>query len=244
MITASSVTRLATAILLALGITSTSMAASLSVSPIVVTLDEKNQSAALILKNEGNETRVIETELRRWTQTNGNDVDVPSADILVTPADVTLKPGQSRTIHLFLRRKAPDTREVAYRFYVDEVPTPLRQGYTGLRIALRLGVPVFVSPVAAPVTRLDWRATHPAAESPQLIIENNGNVHIRLTSLKISDPVTGQPLFDLPHTQITVLAGQAQRIPFSLPQGWRGKELRVVASGGGEEFRSSAELED
>jgi fimbrial chaperone protein len=235
MTTNSTICRLAIALALAFGIASTTEAVSFSVSPIVVTLNKIRHSATLKLKNEGRETRVIETELRHWTS---DDIDVPTRDILVTPADLTLGPGQSRTIRLFLNRKAPKSQERAYRFYADEVPPPLKPGDTGLRIALRIGVPVFVSPEAKPVTRLDWKASRPAGAMPELTIANNGNVHVRLTSLKISDPFTNQLLFELPQTRITLLAGQAQQIPLAVPKEWNGTEFKVYAGSDRRTFES------
>lgn len=229
MFTASTVSRLMTAALLSLGIAAAAQAASLFVSPVIVTLDEKHRSAAITLRNEGNETRVIQTELLRWTQENGENIHTASRDILVNPPIATLRPGQTQVIRIGLNRKVDKVQELAYRLYVSEVPPPPREEFTGLRIALRLGLAVFVSPGEKPDARLDWKVARGADDTLQLSLLNSGNRHVRLNSLKVGDPVTGQQLAELQQAQFTLLAGQARRISLPLPPGWQGRQLSVVA---------------
>lgn len=229
MFTATIVSRLMTLALLALGIAATAQAASLSVTPVHVTLDGKKHSAALTLRNEGRESRVIQTELLRWTQENGENVHTPSRDILVNPPIVTLRPGRSQVIRIGLNRKADKTQELAYRLYISEVPPPPKEGFTGLRIALRLGVPVFVAPAAKPVSRLEWKAARSPEGMLQLTMLNNGNRHIRLNTLKVSDPLNGQQLAELNRPQHTLLAGQTRQISLPLPPGWEGRRVTLRA---------------
>lgn len=229
MSTAHIASRLMTSALLALGIAAAAQAASLSVTPVNVMLDGKKHSAALTLRNEGSESRVIQTELLRWTQENGENVHTPSRDILVNPPIVTLRPGQTQIIRIGLNRKADKAQELAYRLYVSEVPPPPKEGFTGLRIALRLGIPVFVSPAAKTVSRLEWKATRSPEGALQLTMLNNGNRHIRLNTLKVSDPLNGQHLAELNQPQHTLLAGQTRRISLPLPSGWQGRQITVHA---------------
>lgn len=224
------VLRFMTTALLALCIASAAQAASLSISPVIITLDAKKQTAALTLRNEGNEARVLQAELLRWTQKDGENVHTPSRDILVNPPIVTLRPGQSQIIRVGLNRKVDKAQELAYRLYVSEVPPPPKEGFSGLRIALRLGVPVFVSPQAKPSTHLDWKALRGADGALQLTLLNSGNSHLRLNGVRISDAGTGEALAESQQSQVTLLAGQARQFPLSLPAKWQGKLLSVIAS--------------
>ncbi len=228
MITAAPVLRLLTATLLALVTSATAQAASLSVSPVVITLEENKHTAAITLKNEGSETRVVQTELLRWTQENGEDIHTASRDILVNPPIATLQPGQTQIIRIGLKRKVDKAQELAYRLYISEVPPPPKEGFTGLRIALRLGLAVFVSPKAKPCSSLDWKASRGSNDSLQLTLINSGNHHVRLNSIKVSDPSNGQQLAER-QSQLTLLAGQTRQIPLSLPTNWQGTQLNVVA---------------
>ncbi len=230
MFTAPSVPRSMIAALLAIGIFSpVAQASSLSVTPVSVTLEEHKRSAALTLKNEGNETRVIQTELLRWTQQNGENVHTPTRDLLVNPPIVTLKPGQTQIIRIGLKRETDKSQELAYRLYVSEVPPPPREGFTGLRIALRLGIPVFVAPNGKLCSgSLSWRASLDSDGILQLTLLNRGNSHLSLNSIKVSDPVTGQQLAKSEQPPFTLLAGQSRQISQALPANWRGTQLSVV----------------
>ena len=215
--------------LLLTGVATSTLAASLSISPVTVTLDEKTRSAALTLKNEGSESRVIQSELLRWTQNNGENIHTPSRDLLLNPPIVTLQPGQTQIIRVGLNRKADKVQELAYRLYISEVPPPPKEGFTGLRIALRFGIPVFVSPKAQPSSRLSWKATRTPKGLLQLTLLNAGNHHLRLNSVKVSDTVSGLQLAELQQSQLTVLAGQSRQIVLSLPDGWQGRQLSLVS---------------
>lgn len=204
-------------------------AASLSISPLVVTLDQKKHSATLILKNEGNEPRVIQTELLRWTQENGKNIYSPTRDLLANPPISTVKPGQTQIIRIGLNRKADKNQELAYRVYVSEVPPPLKEGSIGLRVALRFGVAAFVAPDAAPNARLDWKGSR-AGNDLTLELFNGGNRHQRITSLKINDPDTGRQLAEWKQSHILLLAGQGRQISLPLPSDWQGSQLGLVAT--------------
>jgi fimbrial chaperone protein len=243
MIAVSPVSRLLGATLLALVFNATAQAASLSVSPILVTLDEKKHSAALTLKNESNEARVIQTELLGWTQENGENIYTPTRDILVNPPIATLQPGQSQVIRLGLNRKADKTKELTYRLYISEVPPPHKEGFTGLRIALRLGIAVFVPPKAKPIDKLDWKAARSPEGALQLTLRNSGNRHMRLTSLKVRDPGNGQQLAEWQPSPTTLLAGQSRQISLPLPPGWQGKQLGLLAGTDEGQTETSIELD-
>jgi fimbrial chaperone protein len=123
-----------------LGFSFSATAASLTVSPIRVVLDGKNHCAVVTLRNTGQEARVVQVELLRWTQEAERDVYTPTRDLLVNPPVFTLAPGQSQLIRVGLNRSPDAAQELAYRLYIQEVPPPSRPGFTGLQMALRIGV--------------------------------------------------------------------------------------------------------
>ncbi len=206
-------------------------AGTLTVTPIIVTLDHRSHSAALTVKNEGNETRVIQAELLRWTQKNGADVQTPSRDILVNPPLATLQPGQSQVVRIGLKRAADNTQELAYRLYLTEVPPP-SEHFTGLRIVLRLGVPIYVVPKATLSARLGWQAARARNGELLLTVLNDGNRHMRVDSFKIVDPGTGRTLGASRPVPFTLLAGQARQYSLALPVGWPGNQLTMLTNTG------------
>ncbi|HEY5995208.1 MAG TPA: fimbria/pilus periplasmic chaperone [Gallionellaceae bacterium] len=228
MSTGSAVGRLITALVFA-GAATGVQAGSLTVNPVVVTLDDKTHSAALTIKNEGSEVRVIQTELLRWTQKDGADVQTPSRDMLINPPLATLQPGQTQTVRIGLRRQVDNAQELAYRLYLTEIPSP-GEHFTGLRIALRLGVPIYVSPKARPDARLGWQATRAPNGALMLTLLNNGNRHLRVDRFKVIDPGTGRELGASRPGPFTLLAGQARRYSLALPAGWAGGRVSMLTT--------------
>lgn len=217
-----------TAILLAMGV-SAAHAVSLSAAPIIITLDGKSTSAVTI-RNEGTEPRVVQTELVQWTQRSGQNSYTSTRDLLLNPPIFTLNPGQSQIVRVGLNRKADNAQELAYRLYFTEVLGPPKPDFNGLRIALRLDMPVFVSPKARPSVALSWQAQRAADGALQLTMHNTGNVHALLHSLSVTDAATGQRLAELKQAQPTLLAGQARQISLMPPAAWQGGSVKVAAS--------------
>lgn len=217
-------------------------ASSLSVSPIVITLGQDSRSAAITVRNNSDEPRVIQTELLRWTQENGENRYAPSSDILVNPPIATLQPRQSQIIRVGLTGKGSGAEEQAYRLYVSEVPMPAKPGFSGVRIALRIGLGVFVMPTATARARPEWKAARDADGSLQLNLRNAGNRHLRLTSLLVIDPVSGKQLSAPQRRPITLLAGQARHLVLPLPAEWRGTQLRLLSDMEGEQLDSTVHL--
>lgn len=220
------VTRAMAIVALAGGIAVGASAGSLTVTPLAVKLNESTRSATLTVSNHGLEARVIQVELVRWTQHNGMDAQTPSNDLLVNPPLATVQPGQSQTIRIGLKRSAGATRERAYRLYVTEVPPPSH--VNGLRIALRLGVPVYVAPSARASADAHWKARRVSNGEVVLTLQNDGNRHLRIDGFKIVDPRTGRVLgVSRPHS-VTLLAGQARRYGLRLPPGWHSGQLKLI----------------
>lgn len=147
----------AVCIMCSLSLTGPAHATSLKVTPVLLTLDKNHRSIALAIHNQSDEAKVIQTELVRWTQQDGENVHTPSRDLLVNPPIFTLKPNQRQVIRIGLNRKV-DATELAYRLRLTEVPPPPREEFTGLRVALRFDIPVYVQPGAAQENLLNWKA--------------------------------------------------------------------------------------
>ena len=97
-----------------------------------------------------------------WSQDGGQDALEPSRDLLISPAVFTLPPGGSQLVRVALRRSPDATRELAYRVTLQEVPQAASPDFTGLQVALRLSLPVFVAPLAAAEPQLAWQAVRDA----------------------------------------------------------------------------------
>ena len=120
-------------------------AGSFSISPIRLDLSATARTAALTVRNDDREA-LVQAEIMLWEQVDGQDRLTPTRDLLVSPAVFTLPPNGSQLVRVALRSPPADaTRELSYRLILQEVPQTASPGFSGLQVALRLSVPVFVA---------------------------------------------------------------------------------------------------
>lgn len=184
------------------------IAGSFSVSPVRVTLTAAEPIAALVIRNSGDEPAVVQLEATSWAQQEGADRYEPTRDLIATPPIFTLAPHGTQIVRLGLRRPPDPRSELTYRVYLTEVPPPPRPDFAGMRVALRLGVPVFVTPAAPSAQAMQWRLLRSADGKLVIASRNHGTLHARVTTVSLSsDPGTRQTIADDVH------AGQERRWP-------------------------------
>lgn len=211
------------------GLSGPAHASSLSVTPVLVTLDARHRSIALTLHNESDEAKVIQTELVRWTQQDGRNTYAPSRDLLINPPIFTLKPDQIQIVRIGLNRKADAKDERAYRLRITEVPPPPKPEFTGLRIALRFDIPVFILPKTTQSNRLNWKASRNANGEVLLDLRNLSNHHVQVKDIKLGTTGSGSQLLDWQPVGFVLLAGQARQIKLKPGVEWHEKQLEFTA---------------
>ncbi len=189
------------------------VAGSFSISPLRVDFAATAGTAALTVRNEDATPVVIQTQGLGWSQEGGQDALSPSRDLLISPAVFTLQPGGSQLIRVALRRSVDPTRELSYRLIVQEVPQAASPDFTGLQVALKLSVPIFVAPTAPAEPQLTWAATRGADGNLSVTARNDGEAHERILrfSLKTADGTT--TVLEQP-TLSYVLAGAVRQWSF------------------------------
>ena len=199
--------------------------ASLEVNPVSLTLSAAQPVAALTVRNAGTQPASLHLQLMAWTQVDATDHYAATRELLATPPIFTLAPGAVQTVRVGLRRAVDPERELAYRLYLQEIPDAVATDGTGVRIALRIGVPVFVPPRAPAAPLLRWRA-HRDGGAIVLHAQNTGKSHARILELKF---LSGSQMV-AESTAAYVLAGQSWRWRFAVsPMPAAGTQLRVSA---------------
>jgi fimbrial chaperone protein len=195
----------------------TAQAGSFTISPLRLELSPAAPVAVLEIGNTGTEPVTVQAQARSWNQSNGNDEYGEARPFILNPSIFTVAPNSRQTVRVALRGAPPKDKEAAYRLTVTEIPAPQSAG-SGIRVALRMDLPVFVAPQSgpaqpAPQFALDRRSAH-----TRVVVMNAGNGHLRLADVKISD---GKQTIELP--VLVVLAGATRFI--ELPKGagppWR-----------------------
>jgi len=183
-------------------------AGSFQVNPIRIELAKGATTAAMTVHNDGDDAVVIQASVLSWSQDeSGQDVYAPTNEALVTPPIMTILPGGEQIVRIGMRRPPDPQRELTYRLYLAEVPPPPKPGFTGLQVALRVGVPVFVLPPVPAIRRLEWSAQIAADGAIRLGAQNTGNAHVQVTDFELGAPGSAEPFAQ--QTALSyVLAGQ------------------------------------
>jgi fimbrial chaperone protein len=221
--------RLGAVPLLGFLLTAVASAGSFQVNPIRIELAKGITTAVVTVRNDGEEPVVLQSSVLGWTQEGGKDVYASTSEALITPPVMTIAPGAEQIVRVGLRRPADPRNELAYRVFLQEVPPPPKPGFTGLQVALRVGIPMFVASTAPAVRKLDWSAAIGADGAIQLVAQNPGNAHVQITDLELRVPDASEPIAH-ESSLAYVLAGQ--RREWTLPAAPRAKsasELRLKA---------------
>jgi fimbrial chaperone protein len=162
------------------------LAGSFSVSPVRLALSAKQPVASVTVRNDGSEPSVVQLEVVGWTQSANADVYDATTELLATPPIFTIPPGGSRVVRIGLRRPPDPSHELTYRLFMQEIPPPLDADFRGMRMTLRIGVPVFVAASVKSKPELKWRTVAAADGKIKLSLANSGNEHVKIADVEVS----------------------------------------------------------
>jgi fimbrial chaperone protein len=144
-----------------------------------------------------------------WEQARGEDKLSPTRELLVSPTVFTIPGNGSQLVRVALRRPPDAQRELSYRLILTEVPQQASREFTGLNVALRLSLPIFVAPTSTASPQLEWSAALTAAGEMALSARNSGNAHARVLNFDVS-PVTGSAAGIRQDVTAYILPGQVR----------------------------------
>jgi fimbrial chaperone protein len=160
-------------------------AGSFQVNPIRVEMSANVTSGALTIRNDGDEPVVVQLSVLAWSQESGEDKYSATTEALVTPPIATIAAGAQQIVRVGLRRPPDPRRELAFRLFVQEVPPPPKPNFNGLQVALRVGLPVFVAPLAPSTRQLAWSAKSEPNNTIRLTVRNTGNTHVQISDFEL-----------------------------------------------------------
>lgn len=204
-------------------------AASFDVNPVRIVLEKKKPTAAITLRNTGEHAVVVQAETLRWTQVDGQDTYTPTRDLLVNPPIFTVQPGKTQIVRLGLSRPVDPRTELAYRLYLHEVPPAAAPVFSGLRIALRIGVPVFVAPEAPVKPALRWSVRRTADGKFGIEAVNAGNGHIQVINVRLALPNNGHDVLATLPAHVYLFPGQRGQWTLTPAHPWQGNRVSLSA---------------
>jgi fimbrial chaperone protein len=187
-----------------------SSAAEWNVDPVRVELSPQQQTAAIIVRNESDQPSSIQIQAVSWSQVDGKDVYTPTRELLVSPPIATIPPKSDQVIRVALRRPADPSKELAYRINLQELPHEQATESTGVQVALRIGLPVFVQSAkgdAAP--KMAWSVARVTDSQLKVQLRNQGNAHVQVSDFSLHAAGAAQAVSSESASSY-VLAGQSR----------------------------------
>lgn len=186
-------------------------AADWNIDPVRVELSPEQQTAAIIVRNDSDQPSSMQIQAVVWSQVDGQDVYTPTRELLVSPPVVTIAPKSDQVIRVALRRPADPTRELTYRINLQELPAQPAPEFTGVHVALRIGLPVFVQPKTGEAKpKMTWSVSRMPDNSLKVGVQNQGNAHVQISDFALYASGSDQPITGEAGSRY-VLAGQSQQ---------------------------------
>lgn len=183
------------------------LAGTLQVNPVLVEIGTDRRTATVTVRNQESVPVTIRAYPLAWRQADGEDLYDETMAIIVSPPVATIAPGAAQLVRVGLRQ--PSSTGQAYRLVIEEVPEAAPGG--GVKVALRLNLPLYAMMPAGEASRLRWSA-QPRPRGGWLVeAANPGPGYVRLGGAE-ARAATGLA-FDEGLGFGTVLPGAVRRWP-------------------------------
>jgi fimbrial chaperone protein len=204
------------------------LASSFSVSPLRVDFSAQSRTGALTIRSREDTDVVVEAQVMAWTQVDGEDRLTPSREVLVSPVVFSLAPNGSQLVRVALQRAPDARRELSYRLILSEVP-PQNETFSGLNVALRISLPVFVAATTPTPASIEWSATR-VGDALDVTARNVGDAHAHVLNFSVA-PATPDGAAIEQTAAAYILPDQTKTWPLT-PSQWDGtsgdwRRLRV-----------------
>jgi fimbrial chaperone protein len=160
-----------------------SYAGSMRVIPTKIFLGGGKKADVLKVTNAGEEKMTLQVEVSKWFQDEGGaDSYEATEDIVFYPKIFTLEKGRQQILRVGAKNLKPETNEATYRVFIQEIPVS-KPGETGLTMALRLSIPIFIKPVKEIKDWVIEKAEISTKGAILIKIKTTGNSHISVRKI-------------------------------------------------------------
>lgn len=152
------------------------VAGTLQVNPVLVEIGEGQRSGSVTVTNVEAVPVVIRAYVLEWRQEGGEDRYLETTAMIVSPPVVTIPGGATQIIRVGPR--APASGAASYRLIIEEVPeaTPT----AGIRVALRLNIPLYTRLAPGRPADLAWSARRGIDGNWSVEARNTGTGWVRV----------------------------------------------------------------
>jgi fimbrial chaperone protein len=151
-------------------------AGTLQVNPVLVQINADRRTGTVTVRNEESSPITIRAYPLEWRQADGEDRYGETSAVIVSPPIFTIPAGGTQLVRVGLRNAAAAPQ--AYRLIIEEVPQA-QQGQ-GIRVALRLNLPLYSGVRAGEAGDLRWSAARRPDGSWTVEAVNGGAGYVRV----------------------------------------------------------------
>jgi fimbrial chaperone protein len=170
-------------------------ASTFNISPIRAVLTNSHRTEALTIANAEDSPVVVQVRVLSWSQKAGAEQLEDTRELLVTPPVLQIAANSEQIVRVALRREPDPAQELTYRVIFEEVPQAAPGNFTGLRVALRLSIPVFVAPAHGSAgAQVAWASRWLPNGQLELAATNSGSGHLQITDFEALFPGSLMPL--------------------------------------------------
>lgn len=171
------------------------LASTFNISPIRAQLNAGHRTEALTLTNVEDSPVVVQVRVVSWSQKDGVEQLEDTRELLSTPPVLQIAANSQQVIRVALRRDPDPTHELTYRVIFEEVPQAAPREFSGLRVALRLSVPIFVAPLQGKANpQVAWQSRWLSNGQLEVAATNSGSGHLQVTDFEAQFPGSAMPL--------------------------------------------------
>jgi fimbrial chaperone protein len=199
-------------LLLLVWIPSLTHAGSFSVTPLRIELSKSETTRVINLQNLEDKPVTVQLQVMAWSHKDGKDQFTPTRDVIVTPQVFHLKANGLQIIRAGLLRKPDANDELAYRLFIEEIPAPPPADFKGAQLALKITLPVFISPEKTPSPKLEFQTAVEPDGRLKVKIVNRGQAHAQIQQMTVFAKDKSEKSLAIYEKSLYVLPGQERHL--------------------------------
>lgn len=183
------------------------LASAIEVTPTKVFFNPDQKYTFITIKNLSNEQVFAQAEQLDWQQENSKDIYTQSNDLLISPIIFSIKSKGEQILRIGRKKMNTDNNiEKSYRLLISEIPDQFQHN-NGLKMVLRLSIPIFIEPNQKTEHELQWSKKITHNNSVNINLYNPNNYHKMVTKIELKDKLN-QDLYKQQNAFIYLLPKQ------------------------------------
>jgi fimbrial chaperone protein len=188
------------------------------VTPIRLDLGRDARTGVITVANDADSKLQVQMQAFQWSQdVEGKDVYTESNDIIFFPKIMIFEKKEEKILRTGIKIPAV-AKEKTYRLFIEEIPEPRKSEGANVAIAIKFGVPIFVTPLKEePKGEIEKPGMSKGAV--KIIVKNSGNVHFRIESITVKGKdLKGEEKISKELSGWYLLSGASRSYTTTIPQ--------------------------